>query len=204
MSVSAWWRACLSAASLATACAAQARDFVTLAPAACLPVEPSAVLPGDMEPYRASVRACPLVQALPSPSPAATAATAHAKVRLLSVFTDDYYKALPADAPWQNFPLPILVDDTGRCVGRLAHLFPVDPPQELSISAGRWQRGVPHELRLKVRSPAVGGNYALPSLHWNARAGTYAATAPQAGAAAPAPSPHTTHPSQDKTSCPPM
>ena len=116
------------------------------------------------------------------------AAPVAAKVSLLSVFTDDYYKTLPADAAWRDFPLPMLVDATGRCLGRIPHLFPVDPPQELTISAGRWQRGTPHELRLKVQSPAVGGDSTLPSLHWNPHKGTY--------------TPKNTTPSQDKTSCP--
>ncbi|CAN7452341.1 hypothetical protein [Acidovorax sp. LjRoot117] len=182
MSAPAWWRACLCTASFAWACAAQAHDFVTIAPAACTPVEQGMGLPADMAAYRAAVKVCPLAQ------PTAPH-TAQAQVRLLSVFTDDYYKALPADAPWQNFPLPMLIDATGRCLGRIGHLFPADPPQELTISAGRWQRGIPHELRLKVRSPAVGGDATLPSLHWNARSGGYAAK--------------NTHPSQDKTSCPP-
>lgn len=182
MSASAWWRACLFTASFASACASQAHDFVTIAPTACLPVEQGMGLPADMTPYRAAVRVCNIAR---KSGPSA----AVAKVRLLSVFTDDYYKSLPADAPWQNFPLPMLIDETGRCLGRIAHLFPVDPPQELTVSAGRWQRGVPHELRLAVKSPAVGGDATLPSLHWNPRSGGYAAK--------------NTHPSQDKTSCPP-
>lgn len=182
MSAFAKWRACVAAASLlASACSAQTHDFVNISPAACLPVEPSLALPADMEPYRTAVRICAIVQ------PFAGAAVV-AKVKLLSVFTDDYYKTLPADAPWRDFPLPMLIDATGRCLGRIPHLFPVDPPQELTISAGRWQRSVPHELRLKVQSPAVGGDSTLPSLHWNPRKGTYA--------------PKNTNPPQDKTSCP--
>lgn len=181
------WRTCLVTASLlALACAARAHDFVRIAPAACVPVEAGTALPADLEPYRAAVRACALV---PQPSPAA-AASPLPPVRLLSVFTDDYYKTQPANAPWRDFPLPMLVDPAGRCLGRIPHLFPLDPPQELTLRAGRWQRGVAHELRLHVRSPAVGGDSTLPSLHWNPRRGGYAAK--------------NTHPSQDKTSCPPQ
>ena len=112
---------------------------------------------------------------------------------MVSVFTDDYYQHLPADAPWQRFPLPVLLDDTGRCLGRLPHLFPVDPPQELVVRAGQWRRGIPHELRLTVLSPAVGGNYRLPSLRWSAKAQAYQSTAPS--------SPHPI-PLEDKTPCP--
>ena len=120
-----------------------------------------------------------------------------AKVRLLSVFTEDHYKALPADAPWQDFPRPILVDESGRCLGRIAHLFPVDPPEELVITAGQWQRGIPRELRFKVRSPAVGGNFKLPSLLWNERTRSYASKPPS-----PAPSAKTNPSPQDQTPCP--
>ncbi|MFY3384425.1 hypothetical protein [Paracidovorax sp. MALMAid1276] len=164
-------------------------DFVRVLPAQCQPVADAAPLPAELEPYRAAVRACPLARA---PQPA--------RVRLLSVFTDDFYKGLPADARWQNFPLPVLVDASGRCIGRLPHLFPVDPPQELTVHAGQWRNGIPHELRLHVLSPAVGGNHPLPSLRWQAPTQSYHANAPAA-------SPNTPHtlpgdPSKDKTPCP--
>ncbi|MBU0745924.1 MAG: hypothetical protein KKG67_03930 [Gammaproteobacteria bacterium] len=160
-----------------------AGDFVTLSATQCEAAATGTPLPADMEPYRAAVKVCALSRPAQPP-----------QIRLISVFTDDYYKSLPANAPWENFPLPVLVDASGRCVGRLAHLFPVDPPQELVVSAGHWRRGVPHELRLKVLSPAVGGNYPLPSLRWNAKTQAYQTT----------PSPHqsTPTPSEDKTPCP--
>ncbi len=184
------WRVGALTVLAACACAAHARDFVTLAPDVCLPVERGIALPAEMEPYRPSVRVCPLMAG------ASTGATP-AKVRLLSVFTEDHYQALPADAPWQDFPRPILVDESGRCLGRIAHLFPVDPPEQLVITAGRWQRGIPRELRFEVRSPAVGGNFKPPSLHWNERSRSYVSSSQ-----APSPSAKNKQPPQDKTSCP--
>jgi len=178
-------RSPLLACALLTLPAAPAlagNDFVTVAAAQCQAVDATVALPADMEPYRSAVRVCSLAR------PAQPV-----KVRLVSVFTDDYYKHLPADAPWQRFPLPVLLDDTGRCLGRIPHLFPVDPPQELVVRAGQWRRGIPHELRLTVLSPAVGGNYRLPSLRWNPKAQTYQST--------PTPT-STPTPSEDKTPCP--
>ena len=175
------WLAC-ALLTLPTAPALAGSDFVTVAAAQCQAVDGTVALPADMEPYRSAVKVCSLAR------PAQPV-----KVRLVSVFTDDYYQHLPADAPWQRFPLPVLLDDTGRCLGRLPHLFPVDPPQELVVRAGQWRRGIPHELRLTVLSPAVGGNYRLPSLRWSAKAQAYQSTAPS--------SPHPI-PLEDKTPCP--
>lgn len=176
-------RACLLASLLACAWPTQAAgDFITLSAAQCQAATTDTPLPADMGPYRAAIKVCSLARGAQQP-----------QIRLFSVFTDDHYKNLPADAPWEKFPLPVLVDAAGRCVGRLPHLFPVDPPQELVVSAGQWRRGLPHELRLKVLSPAVGGNYQLPSLRWNAQTQAYQT----------APSPKSTPtPSEDKTPCP--
>lgn len=161
-------------------------DFIQLRPAQCQAVASTTPLPAELEPYRAAVRACALVAQPSHP----------AKVRLLSVFTDDYYKGLPASAPWQDFPLPVLVDTAGRCVGRLPHLFPVDPPQELVVRAGQWRNGMPHELRLQVLSPAVGGNYPLPALRWQPKAQAYQPVTPTSS------NPPSTTSTEDKTPCP--
>ncbi|MFN4120767.1 hypothetical protein [Acidovorax sp.] len=163
-------------------------DFIQLRPAHCEAVGSTAPLPAELEPYRPAVRACPLVRPARPSQPA--------QVRLLSVFTEEYYKDLPANAPWQNFPLPVLVDTAGRCVGRLPHLFPVDPPQELIVRAGQWRNGIPHELRLQVLSPAVSGNYTLPTLRWQTKAQAYQ---PVTSTAYNTPS---TAPAKDKTPCP--
>lgn len=176
-------RAFLLASLLACAWPTQAAgDFITVAAAQCKAAATDTPLPADMEPYRAATRVCSLSRHSQQP-----------QIRLITVFTDDHYKNLPANAPWENFPLPVLVDAAGRCVGRLPHLFPVDPPQELVVSAGQWRRGVPHELRLKVLSPAVGGNYRLPSLRWNAKAQAY--QTPSSPTSNPTPT-------EDKTPCP--
>lgn len=199
----AWLRAAPAAAALTCwAMPAQAAgDFITLRATDCQSVSADTALPPAWEPFRAATRVCALRQ-----RPAQTAS-----VRLLSVFTDDYYRQLPADAPWQAFPLPRLVDVQGTCLGQLPHLYPVDPPQELVVRAGHWRQGRPHEVRLRVLSPTVSGNYSLPSLHWNTQAQRYqprAARAPGSVAATPAPHPSsssslpTSTLSQDTPPCP--
>ncbi|MCC4586446.1 hypothetical protein LL962_04875 [Xanthomonas sp. NCPPB 1067] len=159
------WAGWLATATLSTAVYADAKTPLALDPAQCQPLDADLSLPTVWEPYRGAVRACPLVQG----GAAGNAPAKAAKVRLLAVFTDAHYRGLPPDAPWGRFPLPLLVDDTGRCVGKLTHLFPADPPEELEVVPSRWHDGVPHEIQLQVRSPAVGGDYHLPTLRWDAR-----------------------------------
>ncbi len=91
------------------------------------------------------------------------------------MFTNDYYRNLPTYAPWERFPLPLLLDEAGRCLAQLPHLFPADPPEVLEVRPGRWRKGLPQEIQLHVRSPAQGGGYRLPTLRWDAKARVYRA-----------------------------
>ena len=141
--------------------AASAQPAV-LNPKHCQALPSHAVLPADWEKYRAAVRACPLV-----------GSHGGARVRLLSVFVDEYYRGLPADAPWEAFPRAMIVDAEGRCLSRLAHLFPSEPPSAMRVTLGKWQQGLPTEIRFRVSNPAVSGDYSLPTLTWNPRTQTY-------------------------------
>lgn len=96
------------------------------------------------------------------------------------MFTNDYYRNLPAYAPWERFPLPLLLDKAGRCLAQLPHLFPADPPEVLEVRPGRWRKGLPQEIQLHVRSPAQGGGYRLPTLRWDAKARVYRADSAKA------------------------
>ncbi len=187
------WAGWLAAAMLSAAVHAGAKPPMALDPAQCQPPDADLSLPAAWEPYRDAVRACPLVQG----GAAGNVPPKAAKVRLLAVFTDAHYRGLPPDAPWERFPLPLLVDDAGRCVGKLTHLFPADPPEELDVVPGRWRDGVPHEIQLQVRSPAVGGDYHLPTLRWDAKNRLY-----RPAASGPASAKPPTPPDQDKTPCP--
>ncbi len=140
-------------------------------PAHCQPAAADLALPAAWTPYRAATRVC----ALSERAGEKVQAPAPGKVRLVAVFTDDYYRDLPADAPWERFPLPLLLDEAGRCLAQLPHLFPSDPPEGLEVRPGRWRDGIPQEIQLQVRSPAQGGDYRLPTLRWDAKVRLYRA-----------------------------
>lgn len=140
-------------------------------PAHCQPAAADLALPAVWTPYRAATRVC----ALSEREAKTVRSRAPAKVRLVAVFTEDYYRDLPADAPWERFPLPVLLDEAGRCLAQLPHLFPSDPPEDLEVRPGRWRDGIPQEIQLQVRSPAQGGDYRLPTLRWDAKARLYRA-----------------------------
>jgi hypothetical protein len=145
--------------------------FALLDVSLCRALPADLKLPPEWAPYRAAARACPFVRG-----------GAAARVSLISVFVDEYYRDLPKDAPWQAFPRAMLVDAEGRCLSRLAHLYPVEPPSELVVRFGKWRQGLPTEIRFRVRNPAVSGDYTLPTLTWNPQTKAYqpvASTNPQ-------------------------
>lgn len=153
----------IAVASALCACAAQAAGWDTLEASRCKAVDASAALPDEWSKYRGATRICPL-----------TRNKNHvAKISLISVFVDDYYLGLPKDAPWESFPSPMLVDQSGHCLARLSHQFPSEPPSQLVIRFGGWKQGMPTRLRLDVLSPTAGGNYRLPSLQWDAQKKSY-------------------------------
>lgn len=139
-----------------------------VSPFAVLDVNRCRALPADLKlspewlPYHAAVRVCPFVRG-----------SAVARVSLVSVFVDEYYRDLPKDAPWEAFPRAMLIDAEGRCLSRLAHLYPVEPPSELVVRSGKWRHGQPTEIRFRVKNPAVSGDYNLPTLTWNLMTKTY-------------------------------
>ncbi len=92
---------------------------------------------------------------------------------LVSVFAEDYFRGMPASTPWADFPKPLLLDADWRCVGVLPELYPLDEPRTLTLRHGRWQDGIPQEIRIQVTNPALGGDYALPTLQWNTAARRY-------------------------------
>jgi len=148
----------------------------SLSPEACAPLSEGerAKLPAAWAKYTEAARRCEL-----------TAPGAAPRVALISVFAETYYAGRAADAPWEDFPKPLLVDRDFRCVGGLPELFPFDQPRTLTLRHGLWRDGVPQEIRVQVSNPAVGGDYALPVLRWDAAEHRYRA----AGAKTPADSP---------------
>ena len=142
----------------ATAAVKSAAAWQVLSPEACVPlsVEDRARLPQGWKPYAEAARRCELA-----------APGAQSQIALISVFADEYYRGRPANAPWEDFPKPLLVDRDFRCVGGLRELFPHDQPRALTLRVGLWRKGIPQEIRGQVHDPAVGGGYALPVLRWS-------------------------------------
>lgn len=161
----------VAAAVLSTAAHAGTRAPAAIDPAHCQPLAADLVLLAAWAPYRAATRVCALAERATEK----VQSRAPNRVRLVAVFTHDYYRNLPADAPWERFPLPLLLDEAGRRLAQLPHLFPADPPEILEVRPGRWRNGLPQEIQLHVRSPAQGGGYRLPTLRWDAKARVYRA-----------------------------
>ncbi len=150
----------------------------TLSPETCAPLGEAdrARLPAAWAKYLDATRRCEL-----------TAPGGTARVALVSVFAETYYATRAADAPWEDFPKPLLVDRDFRCVGGLPELFPFDQPRTLTLRHGLWREGVPQEIRVQVSNPAVGGDYALPALRWDAAEHRYRAAGAKASADSPCP-----------------
>ena len=142
----------------ATAAMKSAAAWQVLLPEACvsLSVEDRARLPRPWKPYVEAVRRCELA-----------APGAQSQIALISVFAEEYYRGRPSNAPWEDFPKPLLVDRDFRCVGGLRELFPHDQPRALTLRVGLWRKGIPQEIRGQVDDPAVGGGYVLPVLRWS-------------------------------------
>ncbi|WP_354414107.1 hypothetical protein [Variovorax atrisoli] len=121
-------------------------------------------LPAAWTPYLAATRRCELA-----------APDARPQVALVTIFASAYYEGRPANAPWERFPTPLLVDSEFRCVGGIDQLFPWDQPAMLELRHGLWMDGIPQEIRVHVDTPGVGGSYDLPTLRWNAEQRRYQA-----------------------------
>lgn len=115
--------------------------------------------------YAPYVRACPL----------AGPGTVPAKVWLLTIFAQRYQGDHSAKDTWPDFPHPMLIAADGHCLARLPELFPFDPPRTLDLQFGDVTDGVPQVIRVHVSNPAVGGDYDLPALRWNAATHAYVA-----------------------------
>ena len=90
-----------------------------------------------------------------------------AKVSIISIWADAYLDAQPANATWEQFPLPLVVDRNFRLIGQLPELYPTHQAHELKIYYGKWQGGLPTEIKLHVYNPAAYGDFDYPPLIWN-------------------------------------
>src|SRR5512135_3703092 len=123
------------------------KGFLLLNPDECVPLDKKVVLqlPAEWHKYGDFVKICGLTEKKGQP----------AKVSIISVWAEEYYDTLPSDAMWEKFPLPLIVDERFRKIGKLPELYPMDQPRELDVYYGKWQSGVPAEIRVDVYNPAV-------------------------------------------------
>ena len=141
------------------------KGFLKLNPDECVPLDKKVVdqLPADWHKYGDFVKICGLPQKKGQP----------AKVSIISVWAHDYYATLPAGTLWENLPRPLIVDSSYREIGLLREVYPADPPRDLYVHYGRWEAGLPTEIRVDVHNPAVDGDYFYAPLKWNKKSGRY-------------------------------
>ena len=95
------------------------------------------------------------------------------QVSIISIWAHDYLDTLSPNAPWENFPLPIIIDSHFKQIGQLSELYPSDYVTDLNIYYGKWQFDLPAEIRVDVENPAVSGDYYYPPLIYNKKSGYY-------------------------------
>ncbi len=141
------------------------RGFKLLNPDECTPLDKKTVmqLPEEWHKYSDCIKICELKRKK----------STNARVSIISIWAHDYYKKLPADAPWERFPRPLIVDDRIRKIGELPKLYPFDQPCDLDVYYGRWRSGMPGEIRIDVLNPAVEGDFYYEPLIWNEKTGSY-------------------------------
>ena len=141
------------------------KGFTLLNPDECVRLDKKAVLqlPVEWHKYGDFTKICALTQTKGQP----------AKVSIISVWVEEYYDTVPSDAPWEKFPLPLIVDDHFQKIGKLPEIYPMDQPRELDVYYGKWQSDMPTEIMVDVYNPAVSGNYYYDPLIWNTAKGTY-------------------------------
>jgi len=141
------------------------KGFQLLNPDDCVPLDKKTVLqlPAEWHKHADFVKICELKQKNGQT----------AKVSIISVWVQDYYQTLPSDAPWEKFPLPLILNERFLQIGRLPELYPMDQPRELDVYFGKWKSGLPTEIMVDVYNPAVGGDYYYAPLIWSKTGNVY-------------------------------
>ena len=132
-----------------------------LKPDSCIRLDKGLVqrLPDQWQRYGDFVKICRLRDA-----------KSNARASIVSIWVLDYYNAkFPAPTPrvWEEFPLPLIVDEDFKPVGQLPENYPDDPPRELEIYYSKKVSDAPPQIRVKVYNPAVTGDYSYPPMIWN-------------------------------------
>ncbi len=135
------------------------RNFLLLNPDDCAPLDKNVAmqLPAEWHKYANFVKICELKRK----------GDREASVSIISLWAHDYYDSLPEGTLWKGFPLPLIIDKHFRQLGRLPELYPAGDITTVNLYYGKWQSGMPMEIRIDVRNPAVGGDYYYAPLIWN-------------------------------------
>ena len=139
------------------------QGFKLLREADCKPMERASLvsLPPEWQKYAGFVKACNLKET----------ATSVTNVSVVSIWVNDYYETNFPKGPhkWEHFPLPLIIDSNLQKIGQLPEIYPLDDITSPDIYYGKWQNGIPKEIKVDVRNPAEGGNYYYKPLIWNER-----------------------------------
>jgi hypothetical protein len=98
--------------------------------------------------------------------------TSEAKISIISVWSHDYLDGRKK-TNWEDFPLPILVDDRFNTCGTFPELYPSSYVNSLYVYYGKWNAGIPTEIRIDVADPTVSGDYYYAPLLWDNKSRTY-------------------------------
>lgn len=137
------------------------QGFRELKESECVVLNESAIqqLPSAWHKYMGFIKACGMKKD----------ANSKAKVFIVSIWAYDYLNAWTKSSMWENFPLPIIVDEHFTSLGTLPELFPMDSRTESTIYYGKWKSDIPTEIRIDVRNPTVTGDYHYAPLIWHSK-----------------------------------
>lgn len=141
------------------------RGFTKLNPDECTTLEKDVVLsklPIGFSKYTGFVKICNLINK-----------GKETRVSIVSVWAHEYLDVQPPKTAWENFPLPIIVDNHFKPLGYLQELYPSSWVTDLNIYYGKWRLDIPTEIRVDVENPAVSGDYYYPPLIWNEKSSFY-------------------------------
>lgn len=124
----------------------------------CIPLKSSLIekLPNSWSKYEPFIKICPLARSSKIP----------ARVSLVSIWSHEYLDS-QRKTMWENFPLPMLVDENFNDIGTLPEIFPMSSVTEPIVHYGKWREGLPSEIRVDVYNPTVSGNYYYSPLTWD-------------------------------------
>jgi hypothetical protein len=119
-------------------------------------------LPPEWHKYKGFIKSCALKKNSAS----------KANISIISIWSHDYLDAQNKDT-WEEFPLPIIVDNHFNQCGTFPELYPESYVNSLYVYYGKWKAGIPTEIRIDVADPTVFGDYYYAPLIWNAKGGQY-------------------------------